>query len=289
MKTAIQPKAALWAGLLIGCGPDLGPVVTEISSALHETAHISAPEVIDPDLNRVPAEWQDSWWRDPQMTSAQCDKVQVSLAQACGRIVDKGVAPDCSSQATFVSTDDDHGLCASRVQLPAADAGELVAVYGFDLVGKTPSCGNGVLDPGEACDDAVATVGGRCQGCRLVNQFNGCEAMIEEHFQRAGIAYVPRYTWSPKVAHVIVNSGVSPAEPVSAGLCAQAKAAADGVCSQLTRDMPFVGACRAATRLGTDPAGDYCAVRFNVSFSKVDRPAGVYTTRLPGILSFTLR
>jgi hypothetical protein len=53
--------------------------------------------------------------------------------------------------------------------------------------------------------------------------------------------------------------------------------------------MPFVSWCEPQARLQSDDDGDFCAVRVIVGFHRVSPDDAVFTTRLPGILAFSIR
>lgn len=75
--------------------------------------------------------------------------------------------------------------------------------------------------------------------------------------------------------------------PLDAALCSEAQTAATRVCDELLTTMSFVAACQPYVAFRTEPR-PACSVRFDVRFSQTDPGNSVITTKLDGLLSFTV-
>ena len=120
-----------------------------------------------------------------------------------------------------------------------------------------------------------------------MEEFTGCEAVIELAYSVSGIARVDATTWQTKRSQLMVNTATA-MQPVTAELCGEAGALVDSVCDELTAQMPFVLSCGGTYRYD-EAAGPGCAVRFEVGFRGRSPNDGVFTTAMSGILAFTIR
>lgn len=90
----------------------------------------------------------------------------------------------------------------------------------------------------------------------------------------------------------MMHGPVTPLRPLDAALCSEARVAADNVCGELVATMSlFISSCRPSVVFAHDDHEDrdFCAVRFDVSFSHENPSNAVFTTELNGLLSFSLR
>lgn len=227
------------------------------------------------------------------VTEAVCLAVNDGVNQACGAAYEAGLAPyGCWGRATFFYANDTP-RCAVRLELSAEDWRDPTRLVAFDLTGapvtSPPRCGNGRLDEGEFCDDGNHDAWDGCDPSCQPEEFQGCEAVIEQKFAVAEVAWVERTLWESPRSHVMVHHRANAMRPMSAASCDAALATANDACAQLQTDMPFVAGCGAQVAYGDDAAGPFCAVRLTVGFQSLAPDKGVFTTSLPGILAFTIR
>lgn len=231
--------------------------------------------------------------RDGKLDHAACQALQGRLWDACTELYEEGRAPlGCDAVATFFFAND-IPRCGGRVQVWSAE-GELASIVAFDLsgdaiAGYTEQCGDGDLDEGEECDDGNHDEWDGCDPNCQIEEFNGCEMVIERLFAQSAVASVPADAWQSPRSHLMIHPGGAAMQPVDASLCNAARGVAQDVCNELTTTMPFVGWCDGQVKLDADADGEFCAVRLQVGFSRVDQENAVFTTRLPGILAFKIR
>lgn len=227
---------------------------------------------------------------DGAVTPEACDAVDTSLAETCNALYADGTAQSCWYLTTFYWAHETP-RCAVRFVLDRneAEAG-LPEIYAMDFTGTPssdppPTCGNAILDDGEACDDGNFEPWDGCDGSCQQEEFQGCEAVIESYYAEAGLAHVDRTTWEGPRSHLMVNRGEAMAA-VDAHTCNAAVALGTDVCAELQRQMPFVSWCTPSGQLHD---GESCSVRLEVGFQSLDPDGGVFTTALPGVLAFTIR
>ena len=223
-----------------------------------------------------------------EVNATSCSDLENLLNQSCGLIAGLTGESDsyCYAESTFFMA---HSLprCASRLHL----TGEMERIYAFDLTGQSTkqvdTCGNSVLDGDEECDDGNREDFDGCsQNCEE-EEFQGCEAVIEQYFQQAQIAFVDKNKWNGPRSHLMINPTARALGSVDQSTCDAALAVGVDVCNELTRQMPFVTSCQpmGGMRQGEDAV---CDLRFLVYFGQVSPADGVFTTALPGILAFTI-
>lgn len=229
---------------------------------------------------------------DREVTWESCEGVEVALYEVCNNLYESEVS-SCWPQATFFYAHD-VPRCAVRLSTTETPDQVLPKVLAFDfagppLAGPAPTCGNGELDPGEACDDGNREYWDGCDpGCQ-VEEFQGCEAVIQSEFSRADVAFVDRDAWAGPRSHLMINQGEA-LRPVDSGLCQAAERAGSDTCDRLSVEMPFVGWCWATATLHDDAVGEtVCSVRIEVGFRDLEPSSGVFTTSLNGLLAFTIR
>jgi cysteine-rich repeat protein len=274
-------------------GPDPGEIAAAIDDALAGLG--TGTTIADEIAYRV----YDL--RDTQLTGTitpeTCDSVDNALDQTCVRLTDYGQHGNCGRQTTFYYA---HAVprCAVRLWLheyaqPADYDTNLPWIYALDftgtpLTGPEPQCGNGAVDDGEQCDDGNFELWDGCDASCKIEEFTGCEAVIEQAYAFAGLAFVDRTTWQTRRSQLMVNTA-SAQRAVTADTCAEAGAVAIDVCSQLQAQMPFVQSCARTYRYDDAGAAPSCAVRFEVHFNGRSPDDGVFTTALTGLLTFTIR
>ena len=227
------------------------------------------------------------------ITPESCDSVDQALDDTCGRILDADQADGCSRDTTFYYA---HSTprCAVRLTLHSyTNTPYLPWIYALDFTGTPldrpePLCGNGALDDGEQCDDGNFELWDGCDSTCRVEEFNGCETVIEQIYAGADLARVDATTWEAKRSQLMVNDATA-MQPVTAATCQEAGDLIAVVCGELDRQMPFVGGCSGNAHYDASGAAPVCAVRINVYFATRDPAAGVFTTALGGILTFTIR
>lgn len=225
------------------------------------------------------------------VTPASCQEVEGLVQQACSLVDLVSPNTSCWAEATYFLANSTP-RCAARLHLYGEDD-VAESIYAFDLSGQAlsqppDSCGDGELDEseGEECDDGNHEDFDGCDATCSFEEFQGCEAVIEQYYQDAGIAYVDRNSWDGPRSHLMINPTAAALTEVNQVSCDAAVAVGVDVCEEITRQMPFVGSCQP---LGAfqDTSGS-CDLRFMVYFSDVDPANGAYTTALPGILAFTI-
>jgi cysteine-rich repeat protein len=225
------------------------------------------------------------------VTEENCEGALANdLWQACGEIQQSGMAYSCGAMSTFFFAHDTP-RCGVRVVLWADETYmALPTIIAFDLSG-TPiagweqRCGNGVIDFQEQCDDGNHDEWDGCDANCHVEEFTGCETVIEHYFDLAQVAHVDAADWSEPRSHLMVHPDAAPLRPVDASLCNAASAAAQDVCFELSSTMGFVSYCQPTVEL----ADGACNVRLEVNFSRTSPDDAVFTTRLNGILAFTIK
>ncbi len=222
-----------------------------------------------------------------------CGQVQLALDRACTGVIGSGARASCWGQTAlfFANT---TPRCAARVWVGDGDGDRMYGLYAFDFQGEpydgpAPECGNGELEPGEQCDDGNTDPWDGCDAACYLEDFNGCEAVIEHHYRVAELAVVDKALWDGGRSHVMTHPGALALRAVDELSCNAALAVGADVCNELMSTMPFVGWCQPMVEHFADAEGPACAVRFEVGFQQIDPDAGVYTLALPGILSFTIR
>ncbi|HUH03566.1 MAG TPA: hypothetical protein VML75_16330 [Kofleriaceae bacterium] len=226
-----------------------------------------------------------------EVTAESCDAVDSALVEVCSEL--EG-ADYCSYDTRFFYA---HQIprCAVRFHAYSnADESYVWPMYVLDfsgtaIEGPAPTCGNGVLDEGEECDDGNQENWDGCDAQCNPEPFNGCEAVIQDYFQQADLAMVDQNQWDGPRTHLMVNRSVVPLREVTRASCDASLAVATDVCNQLGVQMPFVGSCWASGKFHEEGGEPACSIRLNVWFQQLDPGAGVYTTGLDGVLAFTIR
>ena len=223
------------------------------------------------------------------VTPESCDAVDTRLAETCNQLYSDGTAQSCWYLTTYYFAHQTP-RCAVRIVVSRyeTDPG-LPEIYAMDFTGApssdpAPTCGNTILDEGEACDDGNREAWDGCDVSCQQEEFTGCEAVIEGYYADAGIAHVDRTTWEGPRSHIMINRAEA-MRTVDASTCNAAIALGTDVCSELQRQMPFVSWCSPSGQLHDE---DNCSVRLDVGFSSLDPAGGVFTTALPGVLAFTI-
>ncbi|MBI1945296.1 MAG: hypothetical protein HYS27_06355 [Deltaproteobacteria bacterium] len=231
---------------------------------------------------------------DGDVSAASCDAVDAELAQVCADLYAEGTVASCGYTTSFFYA---HVTprCAVRFESwRQSDTGPIHDVHVLDfagtpLEGPVPGCGNGVLDEAEACDDGNHEAWDGCDANCNQEEFQGCEHVIEDVYQRAGVARVAADEWDGPRSHLMVNHGASALRPLDEPECTEAIRAADEVCQELMTQMPFVSYCQPAGQFHQEASEPVCSIRLQVWFDQLDYQTGVFTTSLPGLLAFTIR
>jgi cysteine-rich repeat protein len=117
--------------------------------------------------------------------------INVPTARWAGRIETAGATGDTTirlrdSNGTIIATDTDSGVdLFSRINVSCRAGGaftvEVVENGGDDTIANytlsltaTPCCGNGIIDPGEQCDDGNTVAGDCCSSC-LADPAHACD------------------------------------------------------------------------------------------------------------------
>jgi cysteine-rich repeat protein len=227
-----------------------------------------------------------------EVTPANCNLVEGLVQQSCSLLdlVSDAETTYCWGEATYFLANSTP-RCAARVHIQAEGQDEFI--YAFDLSGQSldepaDSCGDGVLDEGEECDDGNFEDFDGCDSTCAFEEFQGCEAVIEQYYQDAGIAFVDKNSWDGPRSHLMINPKVQALTEVNQLSCDAALSVGVDVCNELVNQMPFVGSCQPLGGLRSEDDSDRCELRFMVYFNDVDPANGAYTTALPGILAFTI-
>ncbi len=224
------------------------------------------------------------------VTPASCQQVEGLVQEACSLLNLVGQGEYCWGEATYFLANTTP-RCAARLHL--AREGEINdTIYAFDLSGQAQdqipdSCGNGEVDEGEDCDDGNHEDFDGCDSTCFFEEFQGCEAVIEQYYKDAGIALVDKNSWDGPRSHLMINPTAVALTEVNQISCDAAVAVGVDVCNELVRQMPFVGNCQPLGGVRGEES-DQCDLRFMVYFNDVDPANGAYTTALPGILAFTI-
>lgn len=227
------------------------------------------------------------------VTYDSCEAVEGALSNVCGDLYAAGEVVGCSYLATFFYAHD-VPRCAVRFETytdPSWQALSDLFVLDFagdPIVGAAPTCGNGILDDGESCDDGNHEMWDGCDPNCNNEPFVGCEAVIEAYYAQAGIARVPEDSWTGPRSHLMVNHGTAMMD-MSDSTCNAALSMAADVCNALTTQMPFVSWCQPSGEFHSDERGPACSIRLTVGFWQLSPETGVFTTSLTGILAFTIR
>jgi cysteine-rich repeat protein len=229
---------------------------------------------------------------DGDVTWESCEGVELALADVCGEMYSSGEVGTCSYQATFFYAND-VPRCAVRFSSASSWEAPIHDLFVLDFAGTpttgpAPTCGDGVLDALEMCDDGNHEMWDGCDANCQIEEFNGCETVIEHEYEAAGLAFVDRDGWDGPRSHLMVNDGAKIA-PVTLGSCEDALVVGQDVCDRLSVEMPFINYCAPAVEYTEDDDGPACAVRLTAWFGQRDPSAGVFTTSLPGVLAFTIR
>ena len=222
------------------------------------------------------------------VTSENCQLVEGALHQACALLGELGSESYCYAESTFFMA---HSTprCASRLHL----TGETETIYAFDLSGQSltgpvDTCGDGIVDEEEQCDDGNHEDWDGCTANCEIEEFQGCEAVIQQYYEDAGIALVDKNRWDGPRTHIMVNPSAKALTQINQLSCDAALAVGVDVCNELVNQMPFVSECKPMGGLRNAGQGDQCDLRFLVYFSQTDPDSGVFTTAMPGLLAFTL-
>lgn len=218
-----------------------------------------------------------------------CSELEGLLNQSCELIEGLSSNSYCYAESTFFMAHS-QPRCAARLHISNET---LEDTYAFDLTGSpedgpADTCGDGTLDEGEMCDDGNLEDFDGCSSLCETEEFQGCEAVIEQYYEQAQLAFVDRNLWDGPRSHLMVNKTVQALNPVDQRTCNAALAVGVDVCNELTSQMPFVGGCElvGGLRLGDGQAA--CDLRFQVYFQSVSPSDGVFTTAMAGILAFTI-
>jgi cysteine-rich repeat protein len=230
-----------------------------------------------------------------EVTAASCDAVDEELATVCAELYAEGQVSSCSYTTSFFYANT-VPRCAVRFETypPSGSDASLSAVHVLDFAGTPifdalPTCGDGVLDMGEACDDGNHEQWDGCDSNCAQEEFQGCEAVIEDLFADAGLARVRASDWDGPRSHLMVNHSAKSLRPLDAETCNDAIETATAACNELTTQMPFVSWCAPAGVFHEEHGAPACSIRLQVWFQQLDSNFGVFTTSLPGILAFTIR
>ncbi len=222
------------------------------------------------------------------VTPASCQEVEGVLQEVCSLINLDGENAYCWGEATYFLANSTP-RCAARLHLFGED--EVENIYAFDLSGQAQdqapeTCGNGEVDEDEECDDGNFEDFDGCDSTCAFEEFQGCEAVIEQYYKDAGIAIVDKNSWDGPRSHLMVNPSAQALTEVNQISCDAALSLGVDVCNELVRQMPFVGSCQPIGGVRGENE-DQCDLRFMVYFNDVDPANGAYTTALPGILAFS--
>lgn len=282
------------SALLIGCTGGSGTNITEpsemaeaIAKSVSEHGQVVPEQVpLAHGLFSLPKAFPKT-----EVNAENCQAVESLLSLACPLAASIGGQGYCYAQATYFLA---HSTprCAARLELSNAEE-VLSTTYAFDLsgqplVGPIDSCGNGVVDEDEECDDGNHEEWDGCDPTCKFEDFQGCEAVIEQYYQDAGLAFVDQDKWNGPRSHMMINPTALALTEVSKLSCDAAISLGVDVCNELMLQMPFVAGCQSMGVLRDEENEQRCHIRFQVNFQQVDPANGVFTTALPGILAFTI-
>ena len=228
-----------------------------------------------------------------EVTWETCEGVEVALAEVCGEMYTSGEVESCGYQATFFYANATPRCAVRFTTSQSWEDQPIHDLFVMDFAGTPsvlppPSCGDGVVDLLEACDDGNHEMWDGCDQNCLVEEFQGCERVIEHEYEAAGLAFVDKDLWDGPRSHLMVNDGTKLAAVTSAS-CEEAEVVGQAVCDRLAVEMPFVSWCYPTTEYTEDASGAACNVRLEAWFHERAPESGVFTTSLPGILAFTIR
>ena len=218
------------------------------------------------------------------VTAANCQRVEELLQTSCS-LLSLGDEQYCWGEATYFLANSTP-RCAARLHISEELSDSIYALdlSGQPLSGPIDGCGNGLVEEQEECDDGNLEEFDGCDSTCAVEEFKGCEAVIEQYYQDAGIAFVDKSKWDGPRSHMMINAKAKALIEVNQLSCDAAVSLGVDVCNELVRQMPFVGSCEPVGGL----VDNQCDIRFMVYFSDVDAANGAYTTALPGILAFSI-
>lgn len=229
-----------------------------------------------------------------EVTAASCDAVDAELATVCGELYEEGSVASCWYSTAFFYANVTP-RCAVRFETYATGGDStLHPIHALDfagtpLEGPVPTCGDGVLQSNEACDDGNHETWDGCDANCNQEEFQGCETVIEDLYQRAGIATVRAEEWQGPRSHLMVNRDAHSLRALDEETCSAAIATANDVCNELVTQMPFVSWCQPEGLFHEEGGAPACSIRLQVWFDQLDAPFGVFTTSLPGLLAYTIR
>jgi cysteine-rich repeat protein len=265
-----------------GPGGEPDPVGARIAGALDGLAAVDGDVIQLAHRVRQPAVAV----LDDLVTVESCQAVEDALWSVCNQIS----TASCWTAATFYWAHD-IPRCSARLELEEDWEDDAFSdVYAIDFAGPSranpaPSCGDGVVDDGEDCDDGNHELWDGCDSDCKTEPFNGCETVIQQEFSAADIAWIDATTWRSPRSHLMVHQDVEPFAPVDGTLCARAATTAQTVCDRLATEMPFVSWCAPEVHLTGAAA---CDVRLRVAFLTPSPDDGVFTTALQGVLAFSI-
>ncbi|MCP4449602.1 MAG: DUF4215 domain-containing protein [Myxococcales bacterium] len=280
--------SALFAACAGGVGDDanaeLSQVAQSISDGLSGAALVAPTQVaLAEGLFSIPSATPLA-----AVNAETCSEIEGMLNQSCQFV--QGLSDDtyCWAESTFFMAHS-QPRCASRLHL----GGALERIYALDLTGQVQEgppekCGDGIIDDEEQCDDGNHEDFDGCSQLCEVEEFQGCEAVIEQYYQQAEIAFVDKDLWDGPRSHLMINKTVKALSAVDERTCNAALSVGVDVCRELTRQMSFVSSCQPMGGLRQTEDAAACDLRFHVNFQTVSPLDGVFTTAMPGVLAFTI-
>jgi cysteine-rich repeat protein len=263
------------------------PVAHTLSEQLDGVAEVGAR------ANLVDTSLYEPTFAEPlgDVEPTYCEHVGARAREACNAIdLLEGYA-GCGAWSAFVWADD-VPRCAVRLAMygPSDVTPE---VWAFDLSGEpyaggAPHCGNGRLEPGEECDDGNTEPWDGCSETCRRSGFGGCETIIWQEFALEGVAEVLPDEWTARHTQLMTHANPTLLTGID-DTCAAARRTADKSCRRIAYETEFVTACGAHVAPVASTRQDDCVVRFDIDFREITPSAGVVTTDLPGLLTFTLR
>lgn len=279
---------------LAACGAEpVGRLPSLAATVKHAITDPTPPGPVDGALEYRLFQLEDAAL-EGDVTAESCDAVDMELSTVCADLYEQGAVSSCGYTTSFFYA---HVTprCAVRFETwRPNDTGQVHDVHVLDfagapLEGPVPGCGNGVLDGVEACDDGNHEGFDGCDANCNQEEFQGCEHVIEEVYQRAGIAIVAADEWDGPRSHLMVNRGARALDQLDQQGCDDAIETATEVCNELTTQMPFVSYCQPMGQFHDEAGEPVCSIRLQVWFNQLDYGFGVFTTGLPGLLAFTIR